>query len=418
MKTEISKPMNIIAFKRLNPYYVSSASNNRFRSLIENLKEHGAEVHVYVYGGYQADEEFLKFSQKGVFFNKIQYTYLLTYKNTNIWKRRLDNYVLKHFRQFFFNAKISKLMKHTDEAIFWLTDDIELQIAINRLPKKQNHTYFTEISEFLDIHMAHKGNFAQRAVANKAQDMFEKQTYFKLDAMALMTKTLYKHYEQNFPKGPELLHLPMTVDFLRFEQSDDANHLNLKKPYAVFTGIMCDMKDGVNILIDAFASISSDYPDLNLYLFGPWHYDLPGHIKQIKQLKLEDRVFFKGLIDRDKIPNVLMNAKFLVMPRPDSKQAQGGFPTKLGEYLASGKPVCATAVGELPDYLKDNESVYFSIPGNTASFKESMIRLLKDDEKSRKIGFSGKEVAYENFNAKKQGKSLFDFLLSNTKIKA
>jgi glycosyltransferase involved in cell wall biosynthesis len=402
--------MNIIAFKRLNPYYESSASNNRFRSLIENLQQEGAKMHVYIYGGYQSDEELQKFAQKGAFFNDIKYDYLLTHKNTNIWRRRFEQYIFKYFRQFFFNRKIQNLLDQTDNAIFWLTDDAELQIAINRSTKKKTHFYFTEISEFLDIHMAHKGNFAQRAVANKAQELFEKQTFFKLDGIALMTKTLYDHYAQNFPKGPELLHLPMTVDLTRFEKIDYPNHLHLKQPYAVFTGVMCDVKDGVNILIDAFASIVTEYQDLNLYLFGPWHYDLPGHITQIKRLNLEDRVFYKGLIDRDEIPNVLMNAKFLVMPRPDSKQAQGGFPTKLGEYLASGKPVCATRVGELPVYLSDEKSVYFSTPGNTDAFKDSMVRLLQNDDLSLKVGVSGKEVAYQNFNAITQGKKLFDFL--------
>lgn len=410
--------MNIIAFKRVNPYYVSSAANNRFRSLIENLKEQGANIHVYIYGGYQSNDELLNFVQKGSFSSNIEYTYLLTHKNINIWRRRFELYVFKYFRQFLFNRKISSLLERTDNAIFWLTDDTELQIAINRLPKKQGHIYFTEISEFLDIHMAHKGNFAQRAIANKSQDMFEKLTYFKLDGMALMTKTLYQHYQNNFPKGPELLHLPMTVDLTRFEKSEYPNNLGLKQPYVVFTGVMCDVKDGVNILIDAFAGIATDYPHLNLYLFGPWHYDLPGHIEQIKRLKLEDRIFYKGLINRDEIPNVLMNAKFLAMPRPDSKQAQGGFPTKLGEYLASGKPVCATSVGELPDYLKDSESVYFSIPGDTVSFKESMLRLLEDDDLNIKIGLNGKEVAHQSFNAKKQGKILFDFLKSITITKA
>ena len=408
--------MNIIAFRKLNPYHVSSASSNRFRSLIENLKAEGANIHLYIYGGYQSEEEFQKFKENGTFFNQIQYTYLLRHKNTNIWRRRLDKYILVHFRQFRFNKKINRLLQNSGETIFWLTDDVELQIAINRVPKKQTHCYFIEISEFLDIHTLHKGNAVQKALANKSQILFENQTYQKLDAVALMTKTLFDHYQRNFLSGPRLLHLPMTVDLSRFEKTNYPNILALKKPYLVFTGVMNNVKDGVNILIDAFAEIASEYADLNLYLFGPWDYDQPGHIQQIKKLNLENRIFYKGLVDRDEIPNVLMNAKFLVMPRPDSKQAQGGFPTKLGEYLASGKPVCATTVGELPDYLTDGEHVFFSKPGDKQSFKESMLKLLQNEALSLEIGQNGKSVAYNNFNAKKQGKLLFDFLQSQRKI--
>lgn len=402
--------MKIVAFKKFNPYHKSTASNNRFRSLIENLANQDVQIDIYIYGGYQTNDEYVTYSKEGRFLDNISYTYLSTQKNTNIWLRRLNTYFLKYFRQFFFDKKVSNVFKKTGKSIFWITDDTELQIAINKIPKNPNHIYFTEISEFLDIHMSHKGNFAQRALANKSQELFEKNTYFKLDAIALMTKTLYNHYEMNFAKGPKLLHLPMTVDLSRFDKEMYPNHLNLKQPYAVFVGVMCNVKDGVDILIDSFSNIAPDFKDLNLYLFGPWHYDLPGHIEQIKELKLEDRVFYKGLIDRDEIPNVLMNAEFLVLPRPDSKQAQGGFPTKLGEYLASGKPVCATKVGELPDYLIDKENVYFSTPGDTDSFTDSMVKLLKNKERSILIGKNGRKVAYTNFNAQTQGELLFSFL--------
>ncbi len=65
---------------------------------------------------------------------------------------------------------------------------------------------------------------------------------------------------------------------------------------------------------------------------------------------------------------------YLFFHGPDSKQAQGGFPTKLGEYLATGNPVCATTVGEIPDYLVDGESVYFAVPGSVDSFADAMLR--------------------------------------------
>ena len=50
------------------------------------------------------------------------------------------------------------------------------------------------------------------------------------------------------------------------------------------------------------------------------------------------------------------------MARPDSRQARGGFPTKLGEYLATGKPVCVTKVGEITVYLEDNVSAFLAEP--------------------------------------------------------
>jgi glycosyltransferase involved in cell wall biosynthesis len=114
---------------------------------------------------------------------------------------------------------------------------------------------------------------------------------------------------------------------------------------------------------------------------------------------------------RDAIPSIIGNADLLVLPRPDSKQAQGGFPTKLGEYLATGNPVCATSVGEIPDYLTDNESVFFAQPGSVESFAEAMRRALSDPENAKRVGLNGKKVAQKEFNKDIQAKKLHQFLL-------
>ena len=113
---------------------------------------------------------------------------------------------------------------------------------------------------------------------------------------------------------------------------------------------------------------------------------------------------------RDQIPNIICNADLLVLPRPDSKQAQGGFPTKLGEYLATGNPVCATRVGEIPDYLIDNESVFFAVPGSIESFAEAMDRALSIPDTAKWVGLNGRRVAEREFNKDIQARKLLDFL--------
>jgi glycosyltransferase involved in cell wall biosynthesis len=61
--------------------------------------------------------------------------------------------------------------------------------------------------------------------------------------------------------------------------------------------------------------------------------------------------------------------------------------------LATGKPVCATTVGELPDYLTDNESVCFAQPGSLDSFADLKRRALSDPENAKRVGKNGKQVA-------------------------
>ena len=133
----------------------------------------------------------------------------------------------------------------------------------------------------------------------------------------------------------------------------------------------------------------------------------------INKYNLNDRITYIGVLNKDEIPPFIGNAELLVLSRPDSHQAQGGFPTKLGEYLATGNPVCVTKVGEIPDYLEDNVSAFMATPGDVDSFADAMDRALSNPEKARKVGLAGREIAEKEFNSEIQAKRLADFLKQN-----
>ena len=202
----------------------------------------------------------------------------------------------------------------------------------------------------------------------------------------------------------------MTVDLDGFTKIVPAP-IEFQKPYITFVGVMKNAKYGVNILLESFAKIAYEFSKYKMYLVGPWNYDTPSHLRFIKEKQQENRVFWMKEYPRERIPAIMCNADLLVLPRPDSKQAKGGFPTKLGEYLASGNPVCATTVGEIQDYLKDDESVFFAEPGSAESFAQAMNRALIDPENAKRVGFNGKKVAQMEFNKNIQAKKMHQFLL-------
>ncbi len=114
------------------------------------------------------------------------------------------------------------------------------------------------------------------------------------------------------------------------------------------------------------------------------------------------------------MPILLINAEILALARPDNIQAKGGFPTKLGEYLATGNPVVITDVGEHTEYLTDGESAYISNPDNPTHFAEKLLQASKDLIISNKIGLNGKKIATQFFNNQIQSEKLYHFLNSKT----
>jgi glycosyltransferase involved in cell wall biosynthesis len=400
--------LNILVKISFNPYIKNSASANRWLTLIEGVASLGGKVHLLICGGYTSWEEKAKFGVKGKHKN-VSYEYILPILVQGYWQVRFHNYIGQAIRNGQVIRELRKRLKHETGVIWTDASPMSFQFAVHFKKQNPQAKLFIEMSEFLDIHKYNKGNFLQRWQGDAKQRLFEQKAYFAYDGMALMTQTLMKHY-QAFPKPqPKFLHLPMTVDLERF-QGPKESLTEFQLPYIAFVGVMNDAKDGVSNLIKAFNSIKDKFPSHKIYLVGGWNYDTPLYLQMIKDFGLEERVFWMKEYPRDAIPSIICNADLLVLPRPDSKQAQGGFPTKLGEYLATGKPVCATRVGEIPNYLKDNESVFFAEPGSVESFAEAMDRALSDYDNAKRVGANGRKVAEEYFNKDVQARKLMGFL--------
>lgn len=397
--------INIVIEK--NPFVQNSASANRLLALIEGVASLNKKVKMLIYGGYSSMKEESNWGKNGIHEN-IDYEYVLPAVVEGYWKVRFYNYLGHFFRNKKLIKKIVSELKQK-EGIVWIdSSSLGFRLVSNLKKVSPNLKLFNEISEFLDIHHYNKSNVFQRWQGNAKQRLFENKAFTAYDGMALMTKTLLKHHQNAPSPQPKFLHLPMTVDLDRFAQKREALP-EFEEPYIAYIGVLNNAKDGIGILIEAFAKIHDAFPNLKLYLVGPWHYDTPSHLQRIKALKLEDRIFWMKEYPRDQIPAILQHAELLALPRPDSKQAQGGFPTKLGEYLASGRPVCATTVGEIPDYLKDGESVFFAEPGSVDSFSEAMHRALRDKENALRVAINGRKVAERHFNKDIQAQKLYEF---------
>jgi glycosyltransferase involved in cell wall biosynthesis len=399
--------MNILFLLNYNPYVESGATGNRFCGLVDGICREGHRVTVGVTGGLiKKGEDIVRLSQPN-----LDIVYLSKANHYNGILGRLNTYFFGGFHLLVAKLRLNRLMKQQFDLV-WLTHNYNvLKLFQNRF-KGFSGKSFIELNEFNDIYKGEtQGNFLQKRKAQRDNQVFM-EAVGKIDLFAVMTKTLASHYQSMANPDARFLHLPMTVDLSRFDNIQVVEG-TYQKPYIAFTGTMNNQKDGVDVLIKAFAKIANQYPNAHLYLAGFWHYDVPMQDALIAEFGLQGRIHRVGVLNRDQIPPFVGNANLLVLSRPDSHQAQGGFPTKLGEYLATGNPVCVTKVGEIPDYLEDNVSAFMAEPSNVDSFADAMDRALKDVDKAKRVGVNGRKVAEQHFSAEVQAKRLVKFLESN-----
>lgn len=237
----------------------------------------------------------------------------------------------------------------------------------------------------------------------------------KVDKLFVISRNLKTYFSSIGVPSDKIEIINMTVDQSRFE----GLQRNPKERYIAYCGKATNNKDGVNILIKSFSHISQVHPDVKLYIIGtsPNENDESGNMQLVGDLNLVDKVVFTGMVSHQDMPQMLKNAEVLVLARPSSKQADYGFPTKLGEYLLTENPVVITDVGNISDFLHDGKSAMIARPNDEKEFAAKVNWLLEHHNEAEIIGRNGAEVARKQFDSRTESmkmiRSMFDLQSQN-----
>lgn len=391
-----------------NIFEIDGANANRWRSMIEGLSKSGVNIEIIITQGYYTFKEFKKYGRKGTI-GDIPYTYTIFLLLNSFWMAKISRRIISPLLNKIHVRLLGNIINKIDPGIIWLhpTNEVmELYLSVKSRLSIQDYKLMMHLNEFDDVILMHARNKRKANYSKRFSSLLLREILPQTDLLVIMTRTLLEYYRQFTDIAKvRFLHLPMTVDRKRFDLERKST-----VRYIAYCGSSNFKKDGVDILIQAFTSIAAKYPGLKLKIAAFMTTDEEKMLALINQLDLLKAIDYVGELKRDEIPDFITNAEVLLLPRPDSKQAQGGFPTKLGEYLSTGNPVCATRVGEIPDYLTDNENVFFAEPGNINSFADAMERALSNREKADEVGQNGKKVAALIFDMDVQAKRFAAFI--------
>lgn len=227
--------------------------------------------------------------------------------------------------------------------------------------------------------------------------LYVRVAYRLFDGIIVVSEYLRHYFTPFIRRDAALLKIPINVDICEFAVA--ANEAQSGK-YIAYCGTLNEAKDGVLSLLRAFALTVKDFPDVKLYLVGDS--DAASQVPQYKrfaaELHIADRVVFTGTVPRERVPGYLAGAYALALARPSSQQAQSGFPTKLGEYLAAGRPVVITKTGEIEHYLRDGESAFMAPADDVSAFAARLHYVLSNPAEAARVGEAGRDVARRYFD--------------------
>lgn len=364
-------------------YKPNIAPTNRLISFLRGLDELGIDTQVtFIYPNEKKDR--LDTSD----FSHVYVNYL--------WKEDdLSNKIVKYLRSFNVAKQYARnLDKGTNVLLFGGSEYAPF------FTRRKDLNVYQERTEHYGVVQMHPLFLQRRYI--KAIPQFK--------GMFVISTALREAYLKAGAKNVVIVN--MTVDSNRFKGLKKTGGV---EPYIAYCGTASNNKDGVDDLIKAFAIVHKEIPDIKLWIIGraPTKQDASGNKDLVGLLGLDDSVIFKGVMPANEMPQLLKDATIVALARPDSLQAQCGFPTKLGEYLLSENPVVVTKVGDIPLFLEDGKTALLAEQKNPEDFAQRILWALRNSEEAAVIGRAGREVALREFNYLTEVKKIVNTILGD-----
>lgn len=392
--------MIVIVAKPYVGFPDGTAATARVSAYARGLAAAGEDVHVILLGPSEIDPETAVNTQirgvhKGVPF---EYTSGSTLKHHSLLTRRwrVVSSLLNARR------RIRELSDRQDiEAVLLYSGSPTTAAFFRRVSRAVGALYAVDLSE-----MPHH-SLEPRSARDAEQERYGRSFVGCFDLVVAISSYLRDYAGRYLRPGAESIVLPIMVDCDEFRQEGGPS---TAPRFVTYTGMLNERKDGVATLMTAFSRLAGDFPDVILRLVGDSDDARTSNVPEYREiaegLSIAGRVEFTGQVPRSEIPRHLGEASVLVLARPSSQQADAGFPTKLGEYLASGRPVIVTRTSDISEYLTDGETAFIVPPGDLEALVTALRRVLSDPESASAVGAAGRHVAEESFDYRVAGRTL------------
>ena len=242
-------------------------------------------------------------------------------------------------------------------------------------------------------------------IRRKLSLFFIKLLPYYSDTIFVISNHLLNELKVDIGLSVPIYLLPISVDFKNIDNSNENNKKNgLIK---LFYGGSFAAKDGLKYLIEAIEILKKSGYNFKLVLSGKTD---PGELKKFfSTIKSPELVDYKGFLSSSEYFKLLGSVDICCMTRNNSAFANAGFPFKLGEFLAAGKLIVASRIGDVDKYLTHKENAYLVNPESTEELVAGLSYYMDNlGTLSETIGGKAREIAEKYFNAEVSSEFMFE----------
>jgi glycosyltransferase involved in cell wall biosynthesis len=216
----------------------------------------------------------------------------------------------------------------------------------------------------------------------------ERRIWQKADLLIAVSKSLRSQLEDSGVDPRRIQVLPNGVNLELFHVASSPNplrkDLNLDGHFTVgFVGTFRPWH-GVELLLTAFQDLHRVDPRTRLLLVG----DGPLRSRfeeQVRNAGLQGAVIFAGRVAHQDVPRYLAAMDVAVAPYPALDEFYYS-PIKLFEYMAAGRAVVASRIGQIAEILRNGENGLLFEPGDRAGLLRCLQRVRQNVTLRNELG--------------------------------
>jgi len=159
-------------------------------------------------------------------------------------------------------------------------------------------------------------------------------------------------------------------------------------------------RKGLDILLKALAIVKSKISSVKLYIIGKeviWEKQYRLYLEQIiEENNLNDNIIWLGQKSNDEVQKFIRKSEIVIVPEQWGNMS----PLIIGEAMFNYRPVIASCLGGIPDFVLDSKTGFLFEPRSISDLAEKIIYLLKNKNIAIQMGDKARELAEKIFSEK------------------
>lgn len=231
------------------------------------------------------------------------------------------------------------------------------------------------------------------------------------DGVIVLSSFLKNHYISMGMKDEDVLLQPHLVDVENFKEARISPIFqNEITTFGVLGSI--NHQNGITDLFVALQKVVEENEKVELMLIGGSEGDYDYCRTKAKELDIQAKIKYIEKVPYTELAGIMKKCDAFILARPASTEAIAGFPTKIGEFLSSKRPMIVTKYGDIPIYFKDKVNALLANPGDPSSLASKMIYLLNNKEKVIRMTENGYAWVLDKIEYESSGRRIGIFISS------